>query len=169
KLAKNLCALGVNAGAIHGNKSQNQRTQALKDFQKGRMRVLVATDIAARGIDVKGISHVINYDVPDTADAYTHRTGRTGRAERSGQAFIFAGQEDSKIISLIERNLGKKIRRQATPGFAWEPKEIVVEEKRDRFPRQMPRRKQPAATGRGRNQHSGFFALTSGISRTAHQ
>ena len=167
-LALVLQKAGFSAASIQGNLSQVKRQQALDGFKDGTFKILVATDIAARGIDVKGISHVINYDVPDTAETYTHRTGRTGRAERSGQAFIFAGQEDSKIISLIERNLGKKMRRQATPGFAWEPKEIVVEEKRDRFSRQMPRRKQPAATGRGRNQHSGFFASVSGISRTAH-
>ncbi len=167
-LALVLQKAGFSAASIQGNLSQVKRQQALNGFKDGTFKILVATDIAARGIDVKGISHVINYDVPDTAETYTHRTGRTGRAELSGQAFIFAGREDSKIISLIERNLGKKMRRQATPGFAWEPKEIVVEEKRDRFPRQMPRRKQPAATGRGRNQHSGFFASTSGISRTVH-
>lgn len=167
-LALQLQKAGYSAASIQGNLSQQKRQQALNGFKDGTFKILVATDIAARGIDVQGISHVINYDVPDTAETYTHRTGRTGRAKRTGQAFIFAGREDSKIISLIERNLGKKMHRQATPGFAWEPKETVDEEKKKRFPRQMPRKKKPAATGRGRNQHSGVFSLASGRSRTAH-
>ena len=78
----------------------------------------MATDIAARGIDVSGISHVINYDVPATVDAYTHRVGRTGRASRTGEAFTFASREDRKIISQIERSLGKKISRNNNPDLA---------------------------------------------------
>ncbi len=167
-LALQLQKAGYSAASIQGNLSQQKRQQALNGFKDGTFKILVATDIAARGIDVQGISHVINYDVPDTAETYTHRTGRTGRAERTGQAFIFAGREDSKMISLIERNLGKKMRLQATPGFAWEPKETVDEGKKKRFPRQMPKKKKPAATGCSRNQHSGVFSLASGRSRTAH-
>lgn len=167
-LALHLQNAGYSAASLQGNLSQHKRQQALGGFRDGTFNILVATDIAARGIDVVGISHVINYDVPDTAEAYTHRTGRTGRAERTGQAFSFVGQEDSKIISLIEHNLGKKMRREATPGFAWEPKETVGEEKRERFSRQMPRKKKPAAAGRGKSRHSRVFALASGRSRTAH-
>jgi len=167
-LALHLQKAGYSAASLQGNLSQHKRQQALDGFRDGTFRILVATDIAARGIDVVGISHVINYDVPDTAEAYTHRTGRTGRAERTGQAFSFVSQEDSKIISLIEHNLGKKMRREATPGFAWEPKETVGEEKRERFSRQMPRKKKPAAAGRGKSRHSRVFALASGRSRTAH-
>jgi len=167
-LALHLQKAGYSAASLQGNLSQHKRQQALGGFRDGTFRILVATDIAARGIDVVGISHVINYDVPDTAEAYTHRTGRTGRAERTGQAFSFVSQEDSKIISLIEHNLGKKMRREATPGFAWEPKETVGEEKRERFSRQMPRKKKPAAAGRGKSRHSRVFALASGRSRTAH-
>ncbi|WP_457552072.1 DEAD/DEAH box helicase [Desulfobacula sp.] len=167
-LALHLQKAGFSAASIQGNLSQPKRQQALNGFKDGTFKILVATDIAARGIDVKGISHVINYDVPDTAETYTHRTGRTGRAERTGQAFIFAGQEDSKIISLIERNLGKKMQRKTAPGFAFEPKEIVVEEKRKRFQRQIVRKKKPSTTGRGRNQYSGVFSLAAGRNRTAH-
>ena len=167
-LALHLQKAGYSAASLQGNLSQHKRQQALDGFRDGTFNILVATDIAARGIDVVGISHVINYDVPDTAEAYTHRTGRTGRAERTGQAFSFVSQEDSKIISLIEHNLGKKMRREATPGFAWEPKETVGEEKRERFSRQMPRKKKPAAAGRGKSRHSRVFALASGRSRTAH-
>jgi superfamily II DNA/RNA helicase len=167
-LALQLQKAGYSAAAIQGNLSQIKRQQALNGFKDGTFKILVATDIAARGIDVKGISHVINYDVPDTAETYTHRTGRTGRAEQTGKAFIFAGQEDSKMIALIERNLGKKMQRQTTPGFAWKPKETVTEERPNRFSRQMQKRKKPAGTGRGRNQYSGVFSLASNRTRTAH-
>ena len=166
-LALVLQKAGYRAASIQGNLSQIKRQAALNGFKNGKFKILVATDIAARGIDVKGISHVINYDVPDTTEAYTHRTGRTGRAEQTGQAFIFAGQEDSKIISLIERNLGKKMRRQETPGFAWDPKETVVKAKGKRFSRQSPRGKTPVSGGRGRNQRGGVFSLATSRSRTA--
>jgi ATP-dependent RNA helicase RhlE len=166
-LALQLHKAGFSATSIQGNLSQLKRQTALNGFKDGTFKILVATDIAARGIDVQKISHVVNYDVPDTAETYTHRTGRTGRAEQTGKAFIFACQEDSKMVSLIERNMGKKLHRQAIPGFAWDPKETVNEEKRKRFPRQAPRRKKPAAGGRGRNQQSGFFSLASAKRRTA--
>jgi len=139
----------------------------LNGFKTGEFKILVATDIAARGIDVKGISHVINYDVPDTPETYTHRTGRTGRAERAGQAFIFAGQEDIKIISRIEHCLGKKMRRQVTPGFPSDPNETVVEQKKEHFSRPKPRGKKPSSGGRGRSQHSSVFSLATNRSRTA--
>ena len=168
-LALILQKAGYQAASIQGNLSQPKRQKALNGFKNGTFKILVATDIAARGIDVKGISHVINYDVPDTTEAYTHRTGRTGRAERAGQAFIFAGQEDSKIISLIERNLGKKMRRQKTPGFAWEPKETVVEKKGKYFSRPMPRGKKPASSGRARNQRGSIFSLAASRSRATRQ
>jgi ATP-dependent RNA helicase RhlE len=167
-LALVLQKAGYSAASIQGNLSQQKRQQALNGFKDGTFKILVATDIAARGIDVKGISHVINYDVPDTAETYTHRTGRTGRAEQTGQAFIFAGKEDSRMISLIERNLGKKMQRQTTPGFAREPKETVNEQRSKRFPIQMQKRKKPAGPGRGRNQYSGVFSLASNRTRTAH-
>lgn len=82
---------------------------AMEGFRKGSFKILVATDIAARGIDVSGISHVINYDLPDTVETYIHRTGRTGRANQFGQAYTFAAAEDRKMISLIEKSLGKKL------------------------------------------------------------
>ena len=168
-LALVLQKAGYRAASIQGNLSQLKRQEALNGFKNGKFKILVATDIAARGIDVKGISHVINYDVPDTPETYTHRTGRTGRAERTGQAFIFAGQEDTKIISRIEHNLGKKMRRQVTPGFPWDPNATVVEQKRKHASRPNPRGKKPSsgAAGRGRNQHSGVFSLANNRSRTA--
>ncbi len=114
-LALQLQKSGFSATAIQGNLCQSKRQLAMDGFRNGTFKILVATDIAARGIDVSGISHVINYDMPDTAETYTHRTGRTGRASRSGQAFSFADHEDSKMIALIERNLGKQMAREAVP------------------------------------------------------
>ena len=114
-LARQLHKAGYAATSLQGNLSQLKRQKALNGFKRGQFKVLVATDIAARGIDVSGISHVINYDVPATVDAYTHRVGRTGRASRTGEAFTFASREDRKIINQIERSLGKKISRNNDP------------------------------------------------------
>ncbi|HHO49091.1 MAG TPA: DEAD/DEAH box helicase [Desulfobacteraceae bacterium] len=117
-LARHLQNAGFRATSIQGNLSQNQRKLAMDGFKSGRFSIMVATDIAARGIDVSDISHVVNYDVPDTAEAYTHRTGRTGRAEKTGQALTFVTADDGQIIKFVERNLGGKIRRETVPGFA---------------------------------------------------
>ncbi|MBF0232864.1 MAG: DEAD/DEAH box helicase [Desulfamplus sp.] len=145
-LALHLQKAGYSAASLQGNLSQQKRQQALDGFRDGTFKILVATDIAARGIDVLGISHVINYDVPDTAETYTHRTGRTGRATRSGQALSFASQEDSKMISLIEHNLGKKMLREIPPVFAYEKKEDVCKEKETAFSHQIPQRRRPIAS-----------------------
>jgi len=110
-LARQLQKAGYTATSLQGNLSQQKRQQALNGFKNGVFKVLVATDIAARGIDVSGISHVINFDVPATVEAYTHRIGRTGRASCTGEAFTFASRDDGKIISQIERVLGKKMTR----------------------------------------------------------
>ena len=110
-LADQLQKAGYAATSLQGNLSQQNRQKALNGFRRGEFRVLVATDIAARGIDVSGISHVINFDMPATVDAYTHRIGRTGRAARTGFAFTFVTREDGKIISQIEKTLGDKILR----------------------------------------------------------
>ncbi len=153
-LALHLEKAGFSAASLQGNLSQQKRQQALDGFRNGTFTILVATDIAARGIDVLGISHVINYDVPDTAETYTHRTGRTGRATRTGEAFTFASHDDGKMISLIENCLGKKMLRQTTPTLAPATEEELREEKRERFPRQMPTRRKPgtaAAPGRAKN------------------
>ncbi len=158
-LALQLQKAGFSAASLQGNLSQQKRQQALNGFRDGTFKILVATDIAARGIDVLGISHVINYDVPDTAETYTHRTGRTGRAERTGQAFSFAGQEDNKIISLIERNLGKKMHRKIDHGFALDTTKKPVEEKKRKFSRQMPRKKRPSTTGYNKSRRNSVFSL----------
>ncbi|MFV0438955.1 MAG: DEAD/DEAH box helicase [Desulfopila sp.] len=108
-LARKLVQSGFKATSLQGNLSQNRRQQALNGFKDGTYTILVATDIAARGIDVDGISHVINFDMPDTVEAYIHRTGRTGRAERSGEALSFATDEDKRMVRLIERSIDGKI------------------------------------------------------------
>ncbi|MEN8264738.1 MAG: DEAD/DEAH box helicase [Nitrospirota bacterium] len=108
---------GYRAASLQGNLSQSKRQEALKGFRNGRYQVLVATDIAARGIDVSCISHVINFDMPDTTDAYTHRIGRTGRAAKTGDAFTFMTREDEPIVRSIERVLGEKVERRTLEGF----------------------------------------------------
>jgi len=117
KLSVQLSQAGVSSTSIQGNLSQSKRQEAMNAFRKGKVKVLVATDIAARGIDVMEISHVINYDVPDTADAYTHRTGRTGRMDQTGTAFSLVTQEDLSIVHSIERTLGKGLERRRVNGF----------------------------------------------------
>jgi ATP-dependent RNA helicase RhlE len=109
KVVKKLLAFQVSAEAIHGNKSQAARTQALAKFRSGRCRVLVATDIAARGIDVDGITHVINYDIPNEPESYVHRIGRTARAGASGIAFSFCAYDERPYLRDIERLIRKAV------------------------------------------------------------
>ena len=116
-LALKLERTGRRVAALQGNMAQNQRLNAINGFRDGRYDVLVATDIAARGIDVEGISHVVNFDVPDTVDAYTHRIGRTGRVDRTGEAFTLATQADGLMVRDIERVLGAPIERRRLPDF----------------------------------------------------
>lgn len=116
-LARDLENQGYRAAALQGNMSQNQRDRAINGFRNGKYDILAATDIAARGIDVSEISHVINFDIPDTTDAYTHRIGRTGRAHQSGQAFTFIAQDDEPIVRDIEKVLGTQIERRHLSHF----------------------------------------------------
>jgi superfamily II DNA/RNA helicase len=112
KLGRRLIQEGLPAASLQGNLSQNRRQEAMDNFRSGRVKVLVATDIAARGIDVSRISHVINYDMPDTAVAYTHRIGRTGRMDKRGTALSFATQDDSRMVRTIERLLGRSMEQR---------------------------------------------------------
>jgi ATP-dependent RNA helicase RhlE len=107
RVAKQLATAGHRADRIHGDRSQSQRKQALEGFRSGRVRVLVATDIAARGIDVDGIAHVVNYDLPTTPEDYVHRVGRTARAQRTGRATSFVLAEERPALREIERWIGK--------------------------------------------------------------
>ncbi len=116
-LARDLVNKGYRASALQSNMSQIQRQQAIQGFREGRYDILVATDIASRGIDVQDISHVINFDMPDTIDAYTHRIGRTGRAEKTGEALTFVVKKDEPLIGRIENVLGERIERRRLCGF----------------------------------------------------
>ncbi len=109
KLVKMLARKGIMAEAIHGNKSQAQRLRALKQFRENKLRMLVATDVASRGIDVIDLSHVINYDIPEQTETYTHRIGRTGRAGRDGIAYSFCSPEEKSYLKDIQKFTGKKI------------------------------------------------------------
>ena len=121
---------GYPTTSLQGNLSQNQRQAAIRGFRDGSYRVLVATDIAARGIDVSRISHVINYDMPDTTDAYTHRIGRTGRAEKTGDAFSLVTHEDEAMVRSIENVLGAKLERRRLNGFDYQ-KPVLAEKGKD--------------------------------------
>jgi ATP-dependent RNA helicase RhlE len=116
-LARDLQNQRYRVSALQGNMSQNRRQEALDGFRDGKYDILVATDIASRGIDVSEISHVINFDMPDTVDAYTHRIGRTGRAELTGEALTFVAQGEEPLVREIEKVLGKRIERRRLPGF----------------------------------------------------
>lgn len=117
RLAKRLADRGHSAVALQGNMSQPQRERALKGFKDGKFKVMVATDIAARGLDIEAVSHVVNYDVPNTPDAYTHRIGRTGRSERSGIALTFITPHDRDAVNAIEKRLGSRIERRRASEF----------------------------------------------------
>jgi ATP-dependent RNA helicase RhlE len=116
-IGQELVKAGYKAASLQGNLSQNKRQDALDGFRNGSYQILVATDIVARGIDVLSISHVINYDIPDTTDAYTHRIGRTGRVAKTGDAFTFVSREDEPLVKSIERVLGEKIERRILKDF----------------------------------------------------
>jgi ATP-dependent RNA helicase RhlE len=117
RLAEFLERHRVSVARIHGNRSQNQRTEALDGFRDGKFRVLVATDIVARGIDVEQLGHVVNFDVPNVPEDYVHRVGRTARAEATGDAFTFAAPEEERDLRAIERAIGKTLPRITVPGF----------------------------------------------------
>ena len=117
RAAKLLVRSGVKAVAIHGDRSQNQRNAALAGFHRGQFAVLVATDVAARGLDIPDVSHVINFDLPETSDSYIHRIGRTARMGKSGEALSFVMPEDAQALREIERTLGMKLARTAVEGF----------------------------------------------------
>ena len=126
KIARKLEAAGIRSATLHANRSQNQRLRALKDFKAGHVRVLVATDIAARGIDVDGISHVVNYDFPMHAEDYVHRIGRTGRAQAVGDAISFVTGEDHGSLRSLEKFIGRGIVRKRAEGFDYNAKPQVA-------------------------------------------
>ncbi|MFR3568712.1 MAG: DEAD/DEAH box helicase [Paraclostridium sordellii] len=140
KITKELISSSINAAAIHGNKSQNARQLALHDFKEGHIRVLVATDIAARGIDIDDLPYVINYDLPEVAETYVHRIGRTGRAGRSGRATAFCSMEERDLYKAIEKLINKKIKVVENHSFVSSAEDITVSAKKNNRGRRRPNR-----------------------------
>jgi ATP-dependent RNA helicase RhlE len=125
RVARQLQRENIRAGVIHGDRSQGQRIAALEDFRRGKSRVLVATDIAARGIDVEGISHVVNYDMPMQPEDYVHRIGRTGRRQAAGHAYTLVTPTDESVVRRIEMTLQKKIQRRRLDGIDYRAPALV--------------------------------------------
>src|SRR5438270_75322 len=146
KIARRLEGSGIKTGTIHSNRSQNQRLRALKDFKSGAVRVLVATDIAARGIDVDGISHVVNYDFPMHSEDYVHRIGRTGRAHAIGDAISFITPEDQGPLRSLERFIGRGIVRKKAEGFDYN-QAAPLRDERGRAARVPQRKIEPRLPG----------------------
>lgn len=140
RLAKQLCEDGLPADAIHGNKTQAARRRALDSFKQGNIRVLVATDVAARGIDIEKLPYVVNYDLPQNAEDYIHRIGRTGRAGSEGEAISLMCNEEYDLLKAIERLLKKSIKQKILPGY--EPQD------------KTPRKPQPKSNRRGPSKRS---------------
>jgi ATP-dependent RNA helicase RhlE len=157
KVAQQIERAGFKVTSLHGDRSQGQRQSALKGFKDGTHPIMVATDIAARGLDVESISHVINYDMPDTADAYIHRIGRTGRAQRTGDAFTLVTPEDNDMIRILERIMGSPLKRETLEDFDYKapaPPRSASEPRGRGAPREDSRRPpRPAPTPKsyGRN------------------
>ncbi|MEY2576089.1 MAG: ATP-dependent helicase RhlE, partial [Verrucomicrobiota bacterium] len=154
RIARRLESTGIKTGTIHSNRSQNQRLRALKDFKSGAVRVLVATDVAARGIDVDGISHVVNYDFPMHSEDYVHRIGRTGRALAIGDAISFITPEDHGPLRSLERFIGRGIVRKRAEGFDYNAAGPPREERgrgqrRQAAPKMEPRSPGNSARGSG--------------------
>ena len=150
RIARKLEQQGVRTATLHSNRSQNQRLRALKDFKSGAVRVLVATDIAARGIDVDGISHVVNYDFPMHAEDYVHRIGRTGRAHAVGDAISFVSPDENGDLRSVERFIGRGIVRKRAEGFNYQAAADPMS-REDERPRQ-PQGQRQGQGGRGRSQ-----------------
>lgn len=140
RLGEQLEKAGYKAASLQGNLSQNRRQAALDGFRDGTYQILVATDIAARGIDVSQISHVVNYDIPDTPEAYVHRIGRTGRAAKTGDAFTMVCSEDTIMVRTIEKKLGAPLERRTVTGFDY----TVPAPKKDAEFARPPREPRPA-------------------------
>jgi len=120
RLAKQIARSGYKVTGLHSDRTQGQRRSALQGFKQGRYQIMVATDIAARGLDIDRISHVINFDMPDTADAYIHRIGRTGRAKRTGEAFTLITPDDHAMVQKIEKVMKQKLPQQTLPDFDYD-------------------------------------------------
>lgn len=158
RLAEKLDKAKISSAAIHGNKTQNARTKALAGFKNGNVRVLVATDIAARGLDIPLLPHVVNYELPNIPEDYVHRIGRTGRAGASGEAISLVGGDEVDYVKAIEKLLGEKLSRDIIPGFEPLDPETAPEKKQQG---QRPPRK-PNPNGNPRNKNAGGSANRTG-------
>ena len=160
RLAQQLEREGIDADAIHGNKSQGARTRALKRFKGNELQVLVATDIAARGLDIEELPHVVNYDLPHVAEDYVHRIGRTGRAGVAGEAVALVSHEDRPLFAAIERLIGRRIEQRVVAGFEPGSASRAPAERHQQQPsrhqqRQQPQRSERGRRGRGQQQPNG--------------
>ncbi|HTN27352.1 MAG TPA: DEAD/DEAH box helicase [Burkholderiales bacterium] len=153
RLAEQLERGGIEADAIHGNKSQNARTRALKSFKDGELRVLVATDIAARGLDIEQLPHVVNYDLPHVPEDYVHRIGRTGRAGAAGEAISLVSHDERPLLAAIEKLIGRRIECSEVPGFSSHAEPLPGATPTRKAPDAHPHR--TAAGGRKRDAHEG--------------
>ncbi len=166
RLALFLERAGIVVARIHGNRSQAQRTEALAGFKRGKYQVLVATDVAARGIDVAELGHVVNFDVPAAAEDYVHRVGRTGRAEAKGDAFTFVAPGEEAELGRIERAIGRRIPRVMVPDFDYQARpqarlEVPISERLAASRRPSTSR----SAGSGRRTSGGFSAAPRGTTR----
>ncbi|MFO7604261.1 MAG: ATP-dependent RNA helicase RhlE [Gammaproteobacteria bacterium] len=159
RLAEQLNTDGITAAAIHGNKSQGARTKALADFKSGKVRVLVATDIAARGLDIDQLPHVVNYELPNVAEDYVHRIGRTGRAGREGEAMSLVCVDELKLLNDIERLIKREIPRIIIDGYKPDPSIKAEPIQNGRGSQQRPSTRKPSgkAPGAGRNKSRPAF------------
>jgi ATP-dependent RNA helicase RhlE len=168
RLGEQLVRAGYKASSLQGNLSQQRRQAAMNGFRNGTFQILVATDIAARGIDVTQVSHVINYDIPDTTDAYIHRIGRTGRAARTGDAYTLVAGEDKDMVRDIERVLGGTIERRTINDFDYNASAPCRESEFARPPRQsVPVRKPGETKHAGRKWSSAVQSKTAGARKAA--
>ena len=168
RLAQQLVRAGIESDAIHGNKAQNHRTRTLKRFKDNELRVLVATDIAARGLDIEALPHVVNFDLPHVAEDYVHRIGRTGRAGAEGEAVSLVSNEERPLMNAIERLMNRKVESRVIAGF--EPGTASREPRQAEEPRQPRQHQQRHQQGRGnRGQGRNSQPRSNGQSRSNGQ
>ncbi|MCG9729871.1 DEAD/DEAH box helicase [Shewanella sp. Isolate13] len=141
KLEKELNLDGIPTAVVHGEKAQGSRRRALREFKEGKMRVLVATEVAARGLDIQGLEYVVNYDLPFLAEDYVHRIGRTGRAGKSGVAISFVSREEERTLADIEKLIGQQLRRISIPGYEVGSRDLLIKQlqKRRSFAKKQQR------------------------------
>jgi ATP-dependent RNA helicase RhlE len=159
RMAEKLSEAGMAAAAIHGNKSQGARTRALDGFKSGELRVLVATDLAARGIDIHQLPHVVNLDLPNQAEDYVHRIGRTGRAGHPGHAISLVAAEEHELLRAIERLIGSRLPREEVPGFeptvlSAPPLDLSGGRGKGRGRSSQPASGRPGRSANGNNRHT---------------